>query len=1038
MLDGSLDTNSPYVQTFVAARLPIYPLKNQMKVMHLERESERRLVEARIEEAAETSERNNKRAAANQKSEEADRSTKRSRWGPSRNQAMGETPRVLAASSATEAELEAAKSFKDSSKPVEPSKRPFRPKVPSEYIEEELIPDELETMEVMFQDFGKSVLKDVKELPPRDDILLWDKDNPKHQAEFDKNIQWADCPEEHRDTIADIIKENWDAFAEEGIQKPIHGFAFNVDTGAAKPVCCKTPRYGPHEAQIIIRLTDEMLKNGLTEPDHGSPWGSLVVLAAKPHQSHKHWLEYTWRLCVSFRPLNKITRPFKFCTRRCDDAAQDIGSANFTIAMDFFWGYWQVKCVKEARSKLAFFIPNGKQQWKRMPMGALNSHAVYCSIVEILKKEWDEEAYHQGIDVDDISMSVPMRDITKRTGSQNIVDGVILYSMILQILLLYFRIMLTKLIKYRFTISLKKCRFLPSEAEFVGYDVCKEGNRPAASKIKTMDNLRLKKPEDVGSLRLLIGFLGFYQHYLPLYEIRISGWREYQKKCPSGSLQEERKYFATVWTDADETLRLALLDELKSRPPLARPDFNRRFYLKTDWCSLGKAAVLLQADPNDPDARLAEEAEDGGEICMFDNTIKDLKFRLVPILFISERNTEAERSWHSRTGEVYTGLWAFNKFKRWLFGRTFTWMTDCSGSLTFFETKDLPSHAHQRWRMQMNTYQFTMVHRPERMMKEVDILSRYNMWTKEWRKAGRQPDDELSQATPKPLSALYAPVPSRKETTATMVQALMARVQHRAGAHVMPKEVGPENAPKTELALASSRNRRIWVLQAISTPIVAACQLAGVIPLVTAEIDDRMDASSAQDKSRRPVASLTTNGMLQRLNHSREQVEWIVHAHGGKLRGEGWSSDKEESFRRLVRKAADDHGLQALVVIERLADDLRQETMDSMTWIKEDLGWSSVTTALSDTQLGAAIQGTHRVTIATRTEEFVDNLVFPDAPARPMAEALDSNLQGVDDAIATYELSGEVTIPEVHEVANHRPQTTGRFKLPIGEGKEDW
>ena len=61
------------------------------------------------------------------------------------------------------------------------------------------------------------------------------------------------------------------------------GFSFHIDTGSYLPICCKPPRYGTHESEVILNLVGKLDKNGVVEDDDG-PWGALVVLVAKPHQ----------------------------------------------------------------------------------------------------------------------------------------------------------------------------------------------------------------------------------------------------------------------------------------------------------------------------------------------------------------------------------------------------------------------------------------------------------------------------------------------------------------------------------------------------------------------------------------------------------------------------------------------------------------------------------------------------------------------------------------------------------------------------------
>jgi hypothetical protein len=74
------------------------------------------------------------------------------------------------------------------------------------------------------------------------------------------------------------------------------------------------------------------------------------------------------------------------------------------------------------------------------------------------------------------------------------------------------------------------------------------------------------------------------------------------------------------------------------------------------------------------------------------------------------------------------------EFKHWLIGCEFTWITDCSGLLKFFEADYEATHTIQRWKLELLRFNFTIVHRPARMLTECDMLSRYNTWVSTWKK----------------------------------------------------------------------------------------------------------------------------------------------------------------------------------------------------------------------------------------------------------------------------------------------------------------
>jgi hypothetical protein len=629
---------------------------------------------------------------------------------------------VHAASAATKTELEQAQKLREltHTKPVKTERKIWRPQVTSRYREPDCIPDPSSDMEILYKDFGKPLWAKKSKLAPRDDIIQFSKE--KHQAEFDRNIQWRECLPKYQKQILPLLLEYWDVFAEEGVRKHIRGVSFHVDTGEATPICTKSPRYGPHESRVINELVEKLEKNGLVEDDDG-PWGALIVLAAKANQEHVHWSQYIWRLCVSYRKLNAMTRPFTFPIIRCDDAVKAIGDRRYYITMDLDSGYWQIEAEPSSRAKLAFFTPTGKKRWTVMPMGATNAHPVFVALVTKFKAEWDAKAKRRGL---------------KRCISQVIVDDIILAAHDPTTLIEYFKCVLEVLQHYRVTAKLRKCRFFVPIAEFVGLDVHPDGNSPAASKSKAFRDLT--RPNTFTDLNMLIGCFGFYQEHLPLFEVKMDRWRQIQKlRPPKGTaLEEDAKILKKEWKDEDDQLLEELKDAILSFPILRRPNPELRFYLKTDWSKNAMGAALLQPDQDDQRALEAMHNEKTGEKCMFDLTKSGI--RLYPLAFISRRTSDPEKSYHSYVGEACTGVWAIEKFRHYLFGREFTWLTDCSGVKKFFEGNDVPTHMIQRWRMQLLRYDFTIVHRPGRMMFECDMLSRYNQATEAWRE-NRQHDE---------------------------------------------------------------------------------------------------------------------------------------------------------------------------------------------------------------------------------------------------------------------------------------------------------
>ena len=163
-----------------------------------------------------------------------------------------------------------------------------------------------------------------------------------------------------------------------------------------------------------------------------------------------------------------------------------------------------------------------------------------------------------------------------------------------------------------------------------------------------------------------------------------------------------------------------------SGPTLDRPNPDRLVVVKTDWCCQGMGAVVLQADSTAEslieERRISKFDSDGKPrdripVSNFDRTINGL--RLKPIRFASRRCTsDAKKSYHSYIGEAATVRWAVQKFHRYLYGREFLLLGDCSGLSKFFDPQPgdelSPNHQLNRWRAELLAYQFRIEHRPAR------------------------------------------------------------------------------------------------------------------------------------------------------------------------------------------------------------------------------------------------------------------------------------------------------------------------------------
>ena len=268
-------------------------------------------------------------------------------------------------------------------------KKVHLPKVQSEYVPQEPYSDVNEG-NFVFKQYGNTVFR-TKSWDPgaRDDIITYlDKDS----IMLDKLKICTSAPAPAKALIKKLVSVYWDCFAEEGIKRPILGFEFAIDTGKHTPVCCKKPRYGPHESKIIMKQIKVLLANEWIKPCPQGGWGSPIVLAPKPHQEHVEDVDdLIWRMCISYRGLNRVTNPFEYPIGRCDDAIEDVGDGTgyiYYIDLDSASGYHQVSVLERDQPKLAFFGPdNEKYTFTVMPFGPRNAPPFFTCITKVIQSE---------------------------------------------------------------------------------------------------------------------------------------------------------------------------------------------------------------------------------------------------------------------------------------------------------------------------------------------------------------------------------------------------------------------------------------------------------------------------------------------------------------------------------------------------------------------------------------------------------------------------------------------------------------------------
>jgi hypothetical protein len=451
-----------------------------------------------------------------------------------------------------------------------------------------------------------------------------------------------------------VLRKNLSAFATSKLDIGLCDIVMHeIDTGDAKPVKLKPYRLSYAEEQEAHRQIAELVAAGRVKPCN-SPWAFPVVMVPK-----KDGLNL--RMCVDYRSLNKVTRPWSYPLPYIQDVLERLGKSAFFAVCDVLWGFWNVPIRECDRDKTAFVTRAGQWRFEVMPFGLINAPATFQSLMNTIFDRNEFQTFLE-IFIDDLCIH-----------ASNWHEFVTATDMVL-----------TRLIQGKLKLAPEKCLFGHRQVGYLGHLVSKEGTAPDPKKVEAA--MQLLPPRTVTEVRAFLGLVGYYRRFIASYSLIAK---------PLNYLTQKDVSF--VWTDSQQAAFEALKASLLSAPILARPDPQQPFILDTDFQQFAIAAVLSQV------------GEDGLEHV---------------VAYASKGLNKAAQKWPPYEGEMYAVVWSVGKFRQYLDnGLEFLLRTDHRPLLTLPTTAN-PTRKVAGWITKLQGYRFKVQYREGAKHSNADGLSR--------------------------------------------------------------------------------------------------------------------------------------------------------------------------------------------------------------------------------------------------------------------------------------------------------------------------
>ena len=356
-----------------------------------------------------------------------------------------------------------------------------------------------------------------------------------------KNIQIGpELPLERHAEFKELVLKYHQAFgADEYNLGKTDSYVHKIRLTDPKPVFNKQFPLSEHATRFLREHIKELVRIGVLENSQ-SQWNSCCFVVPKASGAY--------RMVIDLRSVNAKTVPAIHNGATVEDIMKCLGSigANMFSSCDVLKGFWQIPLDPDSREFTSFNIPTiGSYRYTVAPMGASGSCYAFWTLMS---------AVTHGL-----------------TNTLAYLDDLLTASRTVEDHMEHLRLLFRRMIMHKLTMGLPKCSFFQQQVDFLGFEVAKEGMRPAKPKTEVVK--LIEPPSTHKEIRGFVGLAGYFGHHFPFQREakhltsltrKESGWTR-------GELPDRAK-------EAFERIKAMLV----TRPLLHYPNYNKEFLLFTD------------------------------------------------------------------------------------------------------------------------------------------------------------------------------------------------------------------------------------------------------------------------------------------------------------------------------------------------------------------------------------------------------------------------------------------------------------------------